>query len=296
MSCAERYPNETLELLMERASCRSFTDDEISPNVLRTVLDAGIHAATGGNLQPYSIVKVQQKERRQRLAEVCGGQEFVTRAPVNLVFCIDWRRSKRWAELEVAPFTATSSFRMFWTSFSDVIVCAQTVATAAESVGLGCVYVGTILPHVVEMRELLELPEAVFPAVILCLGYPDSRPEPAAKLGVDTIVHDETYQEESDAELTAAFDQKYGGRERQITDDRIKKIRQVCRETHGEEFAKACVDRIRENGFIGVAQTYFGLHYCADELVKDNEVFVKRLEECGLDWFNAYRPPMEKEK
>ena len=296
MSCAQRYPNETLELLFERGSCRSYTDDEISPDVLQTVLEAGIHAATGGNLQPYSIVKVQQKQRRQRLAEVCGGQDFVARAPVDLVFCIDWHRLKRWAELEKAPFTATSSFRMFWTSFSDVMVCAQTVATAAESVGLGCVYVGTILPRVVEMRDLLELPDEVFPAVILCLGYPDSRPEPAAKLGVDMIVHDETYREKSDDDLAGAFDQKYGGRERRITDDRIEKIRQVCRETHGEEFAKACVDRIRENGFIGVAQTYFGLHYSANEIVKDNEVFVKRMEEFGLDWFNAYRPRREKEK
>ena len=39
------YPNETIRLLLERASCRSFSDKKIPPDVMQLVLEAGVHAA-----------------------------------------------------------------------------------------------------------------------------------------------------------------------------------------------------------------------------------------------------------
>ena len=116
------YPNETLKLLLERASCRSFNDKEIEPEVLEMVLEAGIHAPTGGNLQPYSIIKIEDKEKKLKLAEWFG-QKFIGTAPLDLMFCIDLHRLQRWAELEVAPFSATSSMPHFWISFQDTIIC-----------------------------------------------------------------------------------------------------------------------------------------------------------------------------
>lgn len=77
------YPNETMQLLLERGSCRTFEDRDIPADVLRTVLEAGVHAATGGNLQPYSIIQIQDPATRQALAEKCG-QGFIARAPTSL--------------------------------------------------------------------------------------------------------------------------------------------------------------------------------------------------------------------
>jgi FMN reductase [NAD(P)H] len=59
------YPNETVKLLIERASCRNFSDEKIPADVLQLVLEAGVHAATGGNLQPYSIIKIEKEETKQ---------------------------------------------------------------------------------------------------------------------------------------------------------------------------------------------------------------------------------------
>ncbi len=291
MTKSRGYPNETLQLLYERASCRSFSDEKIPADVLQAVLEAGIHAPTGGNLQPYSIIKIEKEQARAQLAQYCGEQAFVAKAPVDLLFCMDWRRLERWAEFEIAPFTSAASFKNFWISFQDTVLCAHSICMAADSVGLASVYVGTVLDRIVEIRDLFGLPKRVFPVVVLCLGYPTSRTRPARKLGVDVIVHDETYREMADADLADAFDEKYRGRERQVTDERIEKVFQVCKEVHGEAFAQRCVERIRDNGLISAVQTYFGLHYCANELPKGNEIFVKRMEEFGFDWFNEYRPP-----
>jgi len=291
MSISGGYSNETMDLLFERASCRNFADREIPADVMYRVLEAGTHAPTAGNLQPYSIIKIENDETKRKLAELAGGQAFVGHAAVDLVFCIDWRRIERWAEFEIAPFTSTSSFRNFWYSFQDTVICAQTICTAADSVGLGSVYVGLILESLVELRELLELPPRVLPVVLLCLGYPAARPRPARKLGVDVVVHDEKYSELADTDLADAFDEKYQGREREITPERLERITQVCREVHGEAFTQACLERIRENGHINAAQTYFALIYSANTLPLGNENFLKIIEQLGFDWFKEYHPP-----
>ncbi|UCD95596.1 MAG: nitroreductase family protein, partial [Candidatus Zixiibacteriota bacterium] len=88
----KQYPNETLKLLHARSSCRSFHDKKIPPEVLKPVLEAGIHAATGGNLQPYSIIKIENNKTNRILARLCGDQEWIGAAAVNLLFCIDWHR------------------------------------------------------------------------------------------------------------------------------------------------------------------------------------------------------------
>jgi FMN reductase [NAD(P)H] len=291
MTVPPGYLNPTLELLFERASCRDFSNRSIPPEVLQPVLEAGTHAPTGGNLQPYSIILIEKPETRQRLAQLSGGQQFVAEAPVNLLFCIDWHRLRRWAKLEVAPFTATSSFRQFWISFQDTVICAQTICTAAESVGLGSIYVGTIMESFAEVGQLCRLPEGVFPVVLVCLGYPASKPDPAEKLGVPTVVHEETYQELEDSQLLAAFEQKYRGRQRETTKERIETIEKVCREAHGKAFVKQCVDKIRQNGYISPAQTYFGLHYCANTMPEGNQHFLELMQQQGFDWFKDYQSP-----
>ena len=282
------YPNETMKLLIGRASCRNFSDDRIPVDVLQLVLEAGVHAATGGNLQPYSIIKIEEEETRQKLAEWCG-QAFIRKAPALLLFCIDWHRIERWARLEVAPFTATSSFRHFWISFQDTMICAQNICTAADALGLGSVYIGTVLEFFPELREMFQLPTGVFPVVLLCLGYPKTKPRPREKLSVDVIVHEERYHEMADEELLDAFNEKYPGHRVQITEERLETISQVCREVHGEEFAKKCVEKIRETGYITPVQRYFGLHYRANALPKGNDDYLKLMEKFGFNWFKTYQ-------
>jgi FMN reductase [NAD(P)H] len=58
-----------MRLLLERSSCRDFLENKIPSEILRTVLEAGVHAPTAGNLQPYSIIKIEKKETRHKLAK-----------------------------------------------------------------------------------------------------------------------------------------------------------------------------------------------------------------------------------
>jgi len=289
-----KYPNQTLELLIQRASCRSFSDKKIPKDVLQYILEAGIHSPSGGNLQPYSIIKIEKEKTKQKLAELCGRQGFIAKAPINLLFCIDFHRLERWAKLKIAPFTATSSFRHFWISFQDTLICAQNICTAADSLGLGSVYIGTVLECFRELREMFKLPPGVFPVVLLCLGYPKVKPKPARKLGVKIIVHQEKYHNLKNQELIDALDEKHLDRKREITDANLKKIEEVCRKVKGEEFARECIHKIKEQGYINAAQYYFGLHYCADSMPEGNNTYLKIMEEFGFRWFKEYHQVKDK--
>jgi FMN reductase [NAD(P)H] len=252
-------------------------------------LEAGIHAPTGGNLQPYSIIKIEKEMTRKKLARLCG-QPFIARAPVNLLFCIDFHRLERWARLETAPFTATSSFRHFWIAFQDTVICAQNICTAADSLGLGSVYIGTVLEFIPKLRAMLGLPKGVFPVVLLCVGFPKARSEPRRKLNVEVMVHNERYKELSDRKLSAVCNTKYADIRIDITDQRLRRIERVCRKVHGAEFARECINRIRANGYISMVHFYFGLHYVADFMASGNEKLIKLAEQAGFGWFRKYRP------
>jgi nitroreductase len=283
----QEYPNETMRLLLERASLRMFIEEKIPPEVLNLVLDAGNHAPTGGNLQPYSIIKIEDEVNKQKLADWCE-QDFIGKAPVDLLFCIDLHRNERWAQLEVAPFSANRAFRHFWISFQDTVIAAQNICTAADAMGLGTVYIGTVMEFFKEIKEMFELPNGVFPVVLVCMGYPKSTPRQRKKLGTDVIVHSEKYHDPDDEELLEAFDRKYEGQRVGITEERLETIEKVCREVHGEEFAQECLERIHENGYIRPVQRYFGLHYRANEMPEGNLQFLKTMEDFGFYWFNEF--------
>jgi nitroreductase len=282
-----RGPEQTVKSLMERASCRSFQNRKIPARVINTILMAGTHAATGGNLQPYSIIKVTSASSKKELADLCG-QDFIARAPVDLLFCIDWHRIRQWARMECAPFSATSSFRHFWISFQDTVVCAQTVCTAAEALGLGSVYIGTVLECFRNLRTMFRIPRLVFPVVLVCLGYPKGTLHPRKKLGPQVVVHNNKYRRLDAGELRDAFNEKYSNLKVDITSDRLKTIHAVCAKVKGERFARRCLERIRKTGHINAAQRYFGLHYRADRMPDNNDEFLLIMEECGFKWFRRH--------
>lgn len=289
ISVDSRYPNQTLKQLIERASCRSFSNKKIPPDILQSVLSAGIHAPSGGNLQPFSIIKIENNKTKQKLAEKCG-QDFIGKAPVLLLFCIDFHRLERWAKLEIAPFTATSAFPHFWISLIDTVTCAQNICTAADSLGLGSVYIGTILEFLNDIKEMFKLPKGVLPVVLLCLGYPETKPTPRKKLAPKILVHRERYQEIEDQKLIDAFKEKYPDLKVEITKERLKTISEACQKVHGKKFAKRCVEKIKKNGYINPVQRYFGLHYRADLMPKDNDTYLKTMEKFGFNWFKKYHP------
>jgi hypothetical protein len=140
---------------------------------------------------------------------------------------------------------------------------------------------------------MFQLPEQVFPVILLCLGYPSKEVRPRKKLGTKVVVHEEVYRDFSDEDLIEAYTEKYTGRDTRrvdITEKRLETIAKVCSDVHGGEFAERCLSRIRENGYITTVQRYFGLHYRANRMPKGNLDYLEIMEEFGFHWFKEFQP------
>lgn len=83
---------------------------------------------------------------------------------------------------------------------------AQNAMVAAESLGLGGVFIGGLRNHPHEVTELLSLPRFVLPLFGLCLGWPDADPEVKPRLPLSLLVHENSYQP-MDSQVLAGYDQ-----------------------------------------------------------------------------------------
>jgi nitroreductase len=293
-SSTQRYPNKTMKLLFERGSCRNYLSKKIPKKVLNQVLEAGTHAPTGGNLQPYSIIKIEKKRIKEKLATMCF-QKFMAKAPVHLLFCMDLYRLKKWAELEVAPYNAHNAFRCFWISFQDTVICAQNICTAADAMGLGSVYIGTIMEFPEQVKKMFGLPKGVFPVVLLCMGYPVSKPVIRRKLGTNAVVHDEKYRSLPDQQLLGVFNEKYPGKH-ELKKEYMPRIKAACTEVHGPAFADKCISNIKKNGYVKPAQHYFSMKYPAHQMPMGNHYFVGQFKKYGFHWFEQWIPRTRKRR
>ena len=91
---------------------------------------------------------------------------------------------------------------------TDTAIAAQNAVVAAESFGIGSCYIGDIMENCEEQRKLLQLPEYVFPAVMIVFGWPTKqqmkrkKPERCEQ---KHIVHENTYRNMEGDELREMF-------------------------------------------------------------------------------------------
>lgn len=57
-------------MLLRRRSCRSFTEEQISDEALKIIIDCGLAAPSGMNVQAAKIVVVQEPDKLKKLSEL----------------------------------------------------------------------------------------------------------------------------------------------------------------------------------------------------------------------------------
>lgn len=208
----------TLETLLNHRSIRKFTGEPISSEMLTAVLEAGRAVSTSSFLQATSIVRVVNPEKRTAFrqiscdmtaneyaqAEADGkrlGHGYVESCAEYLVFCMDAQRHHQLTDVE------TDWAEVALIGAIDTALMAQNVLAAAESLGLGGVYIGSLRNDIDRASELLELPKHVVPLFGLCLGHPDMTAKinqsQRPRLPLDVLVSTDTYKVASDDALGA---------------------------------------------------------------------------------------------
>lgn len=88
-------PKSLAEAIRDRRATPSFDGEPIPPSDLREILEAGLNAPSGYNMQPWRFIVVQHPEQRKRLRAASYNQAKVEEASAVIVACGDrdgWRK------------------------------------------------------------------------------------------------------------------------------------------------------------------------------------------------------------
>lgn len=204
--------NQTIEELYNRKSVRVFSDEKITKEEKRIIMNAALQAPTAGNMALYSIIDIQDQEIKDILAKRCDNQAFIAKAPFVLVFLADYQK---WYDMfnEYTIGVPQLEESDLILAGQDCIIAAQNAVVAAESLGIGSCYIGDILENFELNKELLNLPKYAVPYMMLVFGRPTEQQKQRIKpkrFDLDDMVHINQYHHKSIEETKEMFKKQSG--------------------------------------------------------------------------------------
>lgn len=180
---------------LNHRSVRDYSGEEVSEDLVRGLVASAQSAATSSNLQLWSVVSVQDSERRRRIAELCADQKQVHEAAWFFAFVADHHRLREAARAVGEQAEGLDTMEMLLTVCIDAALAAERMVCAAEALGLGTCYIGALRNKPWEVAELLGLPEGAVGLFGLCLGWPaeDSGASIKPRLGQESVWFREVY-------------------------------------------------------------------------------------------------------
>lgn len=128
----QEFMNETVQAILSRRSVREFTDKPVPKTLLDVILQAGIYAPSGHNMQTWQFTVMREPGQIQKLKEVMGRVAREKRVhfygfnnPTTVVLVSNDRRNAD--------------------GIQDSSCAAQNIMLAAHSFGVGSVWINTLM-------------------------------------------------------------------------------------------------------------------------------------------------------
>lgn len=158
--------------LLQRRSIRKYIDKPVPKEIVNGLLEAGMHAPTARNLQPWHFVVVDERSILDKLAVAHPYAKMLKQASLAILVCGDRNIQE-----------------MDGYIVQDCSAATQNIMLAAHAHGLGSVWLG-MYPREERMREvgkLLSIPDHIFPVALISIGYPDEHKESPDRFNTDRI-------------------------------------------------------------------------------------------------------------
>jgi FMN reductase [NAD(P)H] len=185
--------NETIKLIQDHRSIRSYLDKDISEEVLDHILKSAQAMPNSINSQRTSIIVVRDKEKKKKLAHLAGDQKWIEDSSVFLIFVMDFYKTSLAGEKTGNTQVIHESMEGTLAGSFDAGIAMGGTIIAAESLGIGIVPIGGIRKSPAEVIELLELPKYTYPVAGLALGYPSYNSMQKPRMPFETFRHNEKY-------------------------------------------------------------------------------------------------------
>jgi len=200
-----QFDNPTLNVIYNRKSIRNFENKPIPQELKDLIITGAMRAPTAGNMMFYSILEVEDQQKKEQLARTCDNQPFIATSPFILTFLADYQRwfdyyehsnVQEMCNRENITYNKPKESNLLM-GVVDAVIAAQNAVIVAESLGIGSCYIGDIMEHYEIHKDMFQLPKYVFPAAMVCFGYP-AHPEKSEKISArfhkDLICFKNTYR------------------------------------------------------------------------------------------------------
>jgi nitroreductase len=194
--------NETLQSIHRRRSVRLFSDQPVSEEDLRLILEAANQAPSAHNLQTWRFVVLRSESIRLELAELVRHRaegfsrasstllrraaRSIVSAPVVVAVINTGELTGHGSELSEAEKEAGADiFHVMEIQSSAAAV--ENLLLAATSLGIGSVWLGILVLAQREVLEFLREPTGELAAVV-ALGYPTAPHSGPRKLSLDSVL------------------------------------------------------------------------------------------------------------
>jgi nitroreductase len=159
--------NSLMEIITNRRSIRSYKSDKIEDDKLDYILQAFRKAPSAKNLQPWKLVIVKNKHKKEDLATACNNQSFISEAPVIIAACA------KEEEAYVGMGGYMNSYPI------DIAIAMEHLILAATEQGLGTCWIGAFKENLV--KGILGVPENIRVVALTPVGYPASTADPSKR-------------------------------------------------------------------------------------------------------------------
>lgn len=181
-----------LEVLLKRRSIRRFKKKQVQREIVDKLVKAGQRAPTQSGIQSYSFILITDLEIRERILKTIEPQECMKQAPIWIIICIDFARPLELFKMLGVEAEFGEVTKLF-TGIIDACLAAENIVIAAESLGLGSVFIGRIWLALKSIAEIINLPKDVLPILLLCIGYPDESPPLRPRWPIGAVLHENLY-------------------------------------------------------------------------------------------------------
>jgi nitroreductase len=177
----EKRRMEMLEAIRGRRSVRFFSNQPVSEEEVRTLIDAARHAPSAGNLQPWEFIIVKKAEVKRKLVVAALNQAFIEQAPVVIVVCANI----------VASGNGYGSRGATLYCVQDTAAATQNILLTAYSMGLGTCWIEAFKEN--EVKKALGMPDGVRPIAIIPVGHEAVSSSKRQRRPLNEITHYERF-------------------------------------------------------------------------------------------------------
>ncbi len=206
-----------MKIIQDRRSIRDYTDELVSEEDLKMILESARQSPSGENAQPWRFVIVKDPETRNNLGALAGGgsgrrftAEFVTKKMQARFSTLEDEQKKK-AVFEkltsgkVSTFLANAPVNIVvcgkkdvWDMPYDTSAAIENMLLMVTALGLGACWV--IAPCIdirdeERIKTLLGLPEGYKAVSIIAIGHPTRPHRPRPRLLMHEIVFNEKWDE-----------------------------------------------------------------------------------------------------